>query len=319
MVATGLVVVSDRSLAQSSDIVLQRLERVENENAALRDRIRRLEGVRSSVPVKPAGKPSVADAMAYKAAPNAAKAPALYPAPNWSGLYFGASAGWGSFRSSHVGSIVSNPGGDPFIGVGGQTTMPLTGSGRGNGALADFRAGYNVRISSQILAGLQLEGTLSQVSAGQSAHIGPCSLACTAVFDRSDVGPITIDWMASVLGRLGGIYGDNNYLYGIGDGLSPGSDRRFSPRSGPAITPISVWSKKPSRLMAQRSELDGNGSWMVTGRQTWSIDTLDFQARMLAPVPFFRMCPWVQPSPQASISSQTICTLSELVSTTDRT
>jgi opacity protein-like surface antigen len=94
--------------------------------------------------------------------------------------------------------------------------MPLTGSGKGNGALADFRAGYNVPISSQILAGLQLEGTLSQVSAGQSAHLGPCSLACTAIFDRSDVGPITIDWMASVLGRLGGIHGDNNYLYGIG-------------------------------------------------------------------------------------------------------
>jgi len=215
IVVTGLAVSSNNSAAQSSDIVLQRLERLENENAALRDRVRRLEGARNSMAVKPAGKSHLEEPIAYKAAQRIAPAAAVDPVANWTGLYVGASAGWGSLRSSHTGSIVSNPGGDPFIGVGGQTTMPLTGSGKGDGAMADFRGGYNVRIAPQILTGLQLEGTLSQISANQSAHIGPCSLFCTATFDRSDVGTVRIDWMASLLGRLGGVYGDN-YIYGIG-------------------------------------------------------------------------------------------------------
>jgi hypothetical protein len=91
-------------------------------------------------------------------------ADALQPADNWSGMYWGASFGVGETKGSHSGVWTSS-------------TPPLimeAGEDNNIGAVADLFIGFNSRIGSRLVGGVQLEGSMASLNFdAEGATSGP--------------------------------------------------------------------------------------------------------------------------------------------------
>jgi outer membrane immunogenic protein len=141
---------------------------------------------------------------------------------NWSGAFWGASAGGAASRSrvrSFERYASSFAGNAPPFNVSGQDMLGTSGSNFGSGGMIDVFAGWNAQISN-VVVGAQLEATASDInfsSAGSKAYTDFNANGPTAQSAVGDFRPqVASRWMASVLSRAGVLVNDQTLLYGIG-------------------------------------------------------------------------------------------------------
>ncbi|MEW6454014.1 MAG: hypothetical protein AB1490_25470 [Pseudomonadota bacterium] len=219
----GAVAIPNVAAGATLDDVLARLDRLEAENAALRDRLQRLEPSRKSK--QPNHSVSSATA-AYAAAPTSpirSSARAAEQSAEWQGLYWGASFGgvYGKSRTSAQETYTSNnPGNAPPNNVSSFTALSQAGSSGGAGITADLFAGINVMLSPRVLAGLQLEGTIAQIDfhpSGTKSYTyfnanGPTGQTASSNFQPHAYAR----GMLSVLARSGWLADPSTLVYAVG-------------------------------------------------------------------------------------------------------
>lgn len=140
------------------------------------------------------------------------------PESSWSGLYVGGSFGAGVANSkitsseTYVASFPPN--------ISGLSNV-ATGNGSGGvGAVFDAFLGVNTLVGSRFVAGLQVEGTLSDVDFNSSGMrnytyfnaAGPTGQTATSEFRPH----VHARWMASALMRVGLLADPDTLLYGSG-------------------------------------------------------------------------------------------------------
>jgi outer membrane immunogenic protein len=188
-----------------------------------------LAGAIATTPVAP---PGAASLQAYAAAP-------AYLGFSWAGPYAGVSLGLGwlgttTSTSDQLTDIVTQPGFLPFISSVTTTTGSDAFNGHGKlsaGAVGDVYVGHNFQANNWI-AGVQVEASLGRFSARvietgagtttvvQQTLLGgtPIGLAqtqsTTTRSDRETVG-VNINFMASVLARVGYLFGPTDLAYGL--------------------------------------------------------------------------------------------------------
>jgi len=157
--------------------------------------------------------------------------------PSWQGLYAGGAfgVGWMGARSrSQFFDTSSDLFNDtdptfPFTELFQSTSTTVAqGRGRSLGAFADLFLGYNFRLGSNVVGGVQVEGTLahlpvrlrssetgSQVTVATVLPGGTPTIS-TSTFTDTFEDELTGRWMVSVLGRLGVLATPNDLLYVIG-------------------------------------------------------------------------------------------------------
>jgi opacity protein-like surface antigen len=177
----------------------------------------------------------------------ATKGPPLFAMP-WDGPYSGVSFGPASIRAttSTVTHGVTNSTITNAVGtIQASTTVSDTfsnGSGSNWGAQSDVYLGYNFRLGSNGIAGLQVEGTIAenqaQLSAAQSSVSNrttvttpPGTTATTStVSSLNFVDSLAERWAVSALGKLGVLVDPRDLIYVIGGYTYGGfdwSDRTF--------------------------------------------------------------------------------------------
>jgi outer membrane immunogenic protein len=188
-----------------------------------------LAGAIATTPVAP---PGAASLHAYAAAP-------AYPGFSWAGPYAGVSLGLGwlhatTSTSDQATTIDTVPSFLPLI----SDVRTITGSdafnGRGKfsaGAVGDIYVGHNFQVNNWI-AGVQLEGSLGRFSARVketgagtttavtqafigAIPIGPAHPSDTITRSASETVGVNINFMASVLARVGYLFGPTDLAYGL--------------------------------------------------------------------------------------------------------
>ena len=184
----------------------------------------------------------------------------------WSGFYWGTSFGYGSGNAKSKYSNVTNSryennyvdsdrqvngDGEVFTNLGSQTyineytdkySAQSNGSLRNEGALADLYLGASAHLTPRILAGIQVEGTLSampfdsKISQSKGTYKNSSTYSSTSaqgdgdtyqyVNSDKETGKFTneynepvnleLDWMVSVIGRAGWLATPTTFLYGLG-------------------------------------------------------------------------------------------------------
>lgn len=184
-----IVLVPANVSAQSNDVILRRLDALEQENAALRDRVHRLEARnKATAPVAPAASsPSTAAyAMANKSP--AAPASALHPAlpVDWSGTHIGA---FSSYALGHwAGTAEDYP------------HQPV------NGWLGGIAIGYDHQMAANWLVGIEADMAAADVRLTDN---------------YTDVAStLRLDYLGTLRGRLG--YVSNRNLFYLTGGFAAG-------------------------------------------------------------------------------------------------
>jgi outer membrane immunogenic protein len=234
VVAVGLIALSNVASAQSNDIILQRLERLEQsnakieqanarlerENAALRERVRRVEGSAKHSPSTPQLAAASPTARAALASANLKSAPVYAKAPpevgrSWTGFYVGLQGGTG------FGTSVSNPTGgktcDTVTGVcGALNTIAFPDAFQNSygwsGLHGGVTAGFNWQTGPVVFG---LEGDLSGADINGTGD-------CTFLLSQSPIGGNTgcrtkLTSLGTLTGRLGMTY-DRALLFIKGGG-----------------------------------------------------------------------------------------------------
>jgi opacity protein-like surface antigen len=157
LAAIGFAVLPNGAKAQSTDPVLQRLDALEKENAALRDRVRRLEVSKqraASLPPETPAAPLVGPArLAAKAGPGTEADPASVV--SWTGFYVGAHGGYAS------GGLLP----PCCAGQGGAIGAPNVTLAGGFGGV---QAGYNYQFAPHWLSGVEQDISFGKISGSQS-------------------------------------------------------------------------------------------------------------------------------------------------------
>lgn len=144
--------------ARSNDVNLQRIETLEKENAALRERVRQLEA-KKTVVVRAAPAAPVPSAATYAIATKAPVAPAPLPF-NWTGFYIGGHAGYGWQQ------IITPP--SP-----GQTPPP-----KPNGGFWGGQVGVNYQFASNWVVGVEFNDSVARI---ENTVLQPDPLAPTTL------------------------------------------------------------------------------------------------------------------------------------------
>ena len=230
--AMGLIALSNAASAQSNDIILQRLGRLEQanakieqdnaklerENAALRDRVRRLEGVPVAARAEAYKTPKSAPPMTVKAVP--AVEPIRTQPRGWAGFYFGAHGGYGWSREDF------EHGYDP---TGGG--LAIGGAGPGNffydlhdrGAVFGGQFGYNWQPLVNWVTGFEVDISATKIE-NSSTHAaqGEIPLQCmgggglTQPRIVSTTVTSKVRDLGTVRGRVGYTPWSNILVYGTG-------------------------------------------------------------------------------------------------------
>jgi opacity protein-like surface antigen len=154
------------------------------------------------------------------------------PVPAWAGLYGGVSFGPASIRAatSSVSRSVSTQTqnfGTVFTSNSISDTLS-NGSGRNWGALSDIYLGYNFRLGGNIIAGVQVEGTIANAQAllsstqrqvtNTTAITTPPGTTTTSstVTTQTFISGLAERWAASGLARLGIVVDPRDLIYVIG-------------------------------------------------------------------------------------------------------
>ena len=220
----SLALLTGPALAQSNDDILKRLDALEKENSALRARVNKLEGppvVASYEPVRPSTvttQTEMKPTAGYDAPPAAPLAVPTKPIDQWSGIYWGGSFG-GGFTHSRVSSnerfVSTNT--PPLVNNGNAIISNAEGSD--GGALADIYLGVNQQIAPSVVVGVQLEGSVGDISFdghGSRAYTffndtGPTGETAAGTFRPHVHSP----FMLSALARAGWLADPTTMLYGL--------------------------------------------------------------------------------------------------------
>ncbi len=155
----ALVAFSESANAQSNDAILKRLNALESENLALRQRVQRLETKKvrvasvqpeSSIPTLPPAPLYRSPAMSAQASAYNTQASAMMPSNKWNGFYVGAHGGY-AFSDWLV----------PSQDTGLVSNMGL------HGGFGGIQMGYNIQLSPHWLIGVEQDASLGRVSARQ--------------------------------------------------------------------------------------------------------------------------------------------------------
>ena len=149
----------------------------------------------------------------------------------WTGLYGGVSFGAASLQATTSALAHAVTVTDTFGATSVQTTIEDTrtnGSGRNWGGLADIYLGYHARFGSNVIAGLQVEGTIannqvtlntSQVQLrNQATTTTPPGTTATVsrLFTVTGIDALAERWAVSVLARAGWLIDPRDLVYVIG-------------------------------------------------------------------------------------------------------
>jgi outer membrane immunogenic protein len=222
LVAASMIAFSPAAQAtRSLDDVLARLDALEKENASLRKRVQRLEAVDRERPVMaslPASKPNsergvsaarnpaaAAVAISPVAGQAYAAAPNFEQARNWSGLYFGASGGMR--REDH--KWTTNSVGGAFIMAPNNEDFSDTGARFGG------FVGYNMQLTSNVVAGIEADFAWGKTSTGTN-HIIPGTVAGPVPLflgGPNDTSSFETEWDASLRARIGALITPDTLVY----------------------------------------------------------------------------------------------------------
>jgi len=218
-----------------------RLDAVVKENAALRDRVRRLEAGRAEVvTARPNSGTRVHAAVAPQAAAgpvlyDAYKAPPLLPTPrNWTGPYVGASFGWGSQWSKQPMALSASGFGSQALGFNtipnlvssaAVASVPASVITDPNGFIAGGQVGYNYQID-RFVVGAEADLSATGIG-GHASQMG----AFAASFPANNIQAVSattlinaeqhLDWLGTVRARVGYVPTSSLLLYATG-GLAYG-------------------------------------------------------------------------------------------------
>jgi outer membrane immunogenic protein len=218
---------------------------------------------------------TIACAAIFASAPAiAADVPIAYPpatafGPNWTGFYFGAAfgGGWTHLNLNNVSSFtantsqnissVSNPTSSTGITSTSSSTSTLsqtstsTSSASGSkfgGTFADLMVGYSLLVSPSWVAGVQVEGTLSDMIF-HAEGTSNSSLSSSQIFNANSQppGPITnsisnsitnsissaefavkMQWATAAIARLGWLVTPSTLLYATGGATYAGFGSGFN-------------------------------------------------------------------------------------------
>jgi outer membrane immunogenic protein len=213
LVAIGFLAWPDNSFAQSNDEALRRLEAkidaLAQENAALRDRVRHLEGAKTSVA---AAAPILTSSRSTETRAIPVKGSALTQPVNWSGFYVGGNAGYGwsdptttTSNNNYVTAFNSSV----FVPLNpGQYTI------KNNGGIAGIQAGYNYQISRTVL-GIESDFNWSNVN-GSANYSAVCSGFLGVLLNCTYSQSQKLDWLVTARGRLGFLVAPETMIYGTG-------------------------------------------------------------------------------------------------------
>jgi outer membrane immunogenic protein len=194
-----------------------------------------------------AGAALAADLPALKAP----LAPLLPPPPMWTGFYLGLNAGYSFGASNNVEVATANvydslgPSGflaplviDPRAGSAGLAASG-TGYGQRNGFIGGGQVGYNYQFGNSFLigleadlqgAGIRSDNSFVGASSWNAFNVGPGVVR----LDRSAASATTVtsrtDWLGTVRGRLGYIWGPSLLIYATG-GLAYGGTQATTHQS----------------------------------------------------------------------------------------
>jgi outer membrane immunogenic protein len=155
--------------------------------------------------------------------------PATPFGPNWTGFYFGAAfgGGWTHLDESIVSVSRSNTSffQEPGPNVSSSTTSynsVSSGSGNKSGAFADLMIGYSLLVSPSWVAGVQVEGTLSDMifhaegtfNSSSSTLSGPVTTDTITI--NSAEFAVKMHWTTAAIVRLGWLVTPSTLLYGTG-------------------------------------------------------------------------------------------------------
>lgn len=155
--AFALLAFSASAPAQSVDAIVKRLEALEKENSALRQRVHRLEAgkqrVASAQPSAPVATAPLFNSPAMTAQASVNKAPMsmMMPSTKWNGLYIGAHGGY-AFSDWLP----------PTPNTGLASNLQL------QGGFGGIQAGYNIQLAPRWLIGVEQDISVGKVSATQS-------------------------------------------------------------------------------------------------------------------------------------------------------
>lgn len=142
---------------------------------------------------------------------------------NWTGLYWGVTAGGAITRSQvvqteqYVSNIPANP---PPANINGINMAATSGPSHGAGGVVDIFGGWNYQFANTLLIGAQLEATVGDLgfsSAGTRSYSYFDANGPTGQTAVGDFRPqVTSQWMATALLRAGVLLTERTLLYGVG-------------------------------------------------------------------------------------------------------
>ena len=198
LAAIASALVPGSAYAQSNEAILQRLDALEKENAALRDRVRQIESHKQiTAPVTAGARPDTVSATPKTRAAYAdasvlpvykASAPVAAPAP-WTGFYVGAHGGYGS------GSFIP-----PCCGGGGGVTIGYSNVGA-TGGFGGLQTGYNYQFAPHWLVGVEQDVSFGNISGSKTEPL------------PNPIVNIETRYSGTIRERFGFIVGDSVLLY----------------------------------------------------------------------------------------------------------
>ena len=122
------------------------------------------------------------------------KAPAMVAPPSWTGFYLGGSVGggWNTNSWTNVNSIAST------LNIGAPA-----GNGNANGILGGFQGGFNYQIGPKVVIGIEGEYDFANIKG--DTFLKPLDHPGLAMTKEKSI--------ASVTGRIGGLYHDDILIY----------------------------------------------------------------------------------------------------------
>jgi opacity protein-like surface antigen len=139
--------------------------------------------------------------------------------PNWSSVYVGASFGAGVTRSHIHSDETFNLISLAPPSVQGQVRSNDGGHPTGYGATADLYLGYNAQIASNVVAGVQIEGSMADLNFSGNGSLFARTFDGSGFTGQTSTGgfrpSVHARWMASALARGGVLATPETLLYGV--------------------------------------------------------------------------------------------------------
>lgn len=188
-------------------------------------------------------------------APKAAKTsvvqtPAIVQ-PSWTGFYIGGHFGGAWERQGS--SFVSDPSGIFPIPV------PVAADLKSSSFLGGAQLGYNYQFARNLVAGVEIDGTWTRLSAANITNFPAFEALPGTVLQSA----LNVDWLASVRGRLGYAWNSNLLAYVTGGYAWGGFDFNAN-----VICPVTTCAQ-PFGLATPGGGISVDGAWVWGGGAEW--------------------------------------------------